>query len=85
MEKRQTGVIRKLIIGENPKDAMAYEVGRSFGSPVGELKIVEIVEDQNSYYFFGNIRYLIYVEKTDKSVVVWKYFERMPVSVECSL
>ena len=83
MEKLSVGKIRKLIVGENPKDAFAYEVGKEFSTPQGILKITSIIEDESHFYFFGNIRFLIYVEKPDKNVVVWKYVDRMPVMVEC--
>ena len=83
MEKVSTGIIRKIIIGANPKEALAFEIGRTFITPMGELKVVEIVEDQANFYFFGNIRYLIYAEKEDKTIFVWKYFERHATIVEC--
>jgi hypothetical protein len=83
MEKTFTGTIRKLIVGADPLNAMAFEVGKTFNTPGGILKVTEILEDQSAFYFFGNIRYLIYVETPDKKTCVWKFFERMPVSVEC--
>lgn len=85
MEKIFTGTIRKLIVGTDPKNGMAFEVGKEFNTPEGILKITEIVEDQSHYYFFGNVRYLVYVDKPDKSNCVWKYFERMSVCVECAV
>lgn len=82
MEKTYRGKIRKIIIGQDPKNAMAYELGRVFSTPSGVMKIVMIEEDQNDFYFFGNVRYNIWVEMADKSQHLWKFYEKMPVSVE---
>lgn len=83
MEKTNIGRIRKITIGQDPLKAMSYEVKKTFRTPEGDLTITEIVEDQSSYYFFGNVRYLVYVEKPDKTNVLWKAFESMPVTIEC--
>ena len=83
MEKNPTGRIRKLIIGEDPKNGFSFEVDYTYNTPGGKLKVVEIMEDQNNYYFFGVIRFIVYVEKEDKSIVVWKYFDNMAIMAEC--
>lgn len=83
MEKRATGVIRKIVIGMNPTAGLSYEVGKEFRTPEGIITVTEIVEDQANYYFFGNIRYYVYGKKQSDSVSkVWKFIEKMPVMVE---
>jgi len=83
MEKTPTSKIRKIIIGQDTKSGMAYDLGRKFNTPNGLLEVVLIEEDQGSYYFFGNVRYNIWVQTEDTKIVkIWKYFERMPVTIE---
>lgn len=85
MEKTQTGTIRKIIVGIDPLKALAFEVGKEFQTPGGVLTVTEIIEDQNHFYFFGNIRFLVYAKKGSGNPVVWKHFDNMPVSVECAI
>ena len=50
------GLIRKIIIGQNPKDAMAYYVGMKAGSG----KVSAIVLDEEHLYRYNKKRYLVY-------------------------
>ena len=52
------GVIRKIIIGRDPKDAMAYYVGMRAGS--GEVSA--IVLDDEHLHRYDKKRYLVYIQ-----------------------
>jgi len=73
-------MIRKIIVGVNPKDAMAYYTGMS----IGKMTIDNIVVDEK-YLIKHNIRrYLIYLT-SDDGVMLWKVIEGLPVIVEYNL
>jgi len=55
------GVIRKIIIGRDPKDAMAYYVGMRAGSS----RVSAIVNDEAFLYRHGKNKYLVYLEEED--------------------
>lgn len=74
------GLIRKIIIGQNPKDAMAYYVGMRAG--MGEVST--IVLDDRALHHHGIKRYLVYLQ-TDEGQVLWKSIDDMPVVVEFDL
>ena len=71
------GLIRKIVIGRDPKDAMAYYVGMRAGS--GEVST--IILDDEHLYRHNKKRYLIYIEKSD-SQVLWKSVDEMPCIIE---
>lgn len=70
-------IIRKIIIGTNPKDAMAYYVGMR----AGEGKITAILLDDKYQHQFSRSRYLIYMENQE-GTMLWKSVENMPCVVE---
>ena len=86
MEKLNLPKIRKISIGENPisdkNNILILTVGQHVRLGKEEAVISDIEVDENNFYFFGNVRYCVYVKKTDGSEHLWKFFERMPVSVE---
>jgi hypothetical protein len=75
------GVIRKIIIGRDPKDAMAYYVGMKAGSS----KVSAIVADEAFLYRHGKNRYLVYLQEEDGSNVMWKAVDDMPCIIEFDL
>lgn len=70
-------IIRKIIIGPNPKDAMAYYVGMKAGS--GKITLIE--EDERSLFKHNVRRYNIYTQD-DNASYLWKTIEDAPVVVE---
>ena len=70
--------IRKITIGENPMNAMAFQVGKLMNDG---YVISDIVEDTNNIHIYGCVRYLVFTEK-DKKSSLWKSFERLPISIE---
>jgi hypothetical protein len=70
-------LIRKIVIGQNPKDAMAYYVGM----PVGSAKVSFIVLDDEHLHKYNFKRYLIYIEGTE-GTMLWKSVDSMPCMVE---
>lgn len=73
-----SGVIRRIIIGMNPKDGMSFTAGQA----MGPLTICDIIKDKNYFYKFGKIRFLIYVMKAKGGKILWKEFIDMPLTVE---
>ena len=71
------GLIRKIIIGRDPKDAMAYYVGMN----AGRGKVSAIVMDEKHLHVHGKKRYLVYLQ-TDDSQVLWKSVDDMPCITE---
>jgi hypothetical protein len=73
--------IRKITVGDS-KMGMTYQVGSTYGV----VEITSIVRDENAYFLFGNIAYLIYAKVLPTGEEgLWKYFERQPVTVECDI
>lgn len=73
-------MIRKIVIGRDPKDAMAYYVGMRAGAG----KVVAIIQDEKYIQKYGIIRYLIYVEN-DEGTMIWKSVDGMPCILEYDL
>lgn len=67
-------MIRKIIIGLNPKDAMAYYIGMN----AGDGKIVAIERNQDE---LGEFFVLIFIQ-TDQGTSVWKEIVDMPMIIE---
>lgn len=82
MEKTEQRKIRKIIVGNDPKNSFAFELGKEYNTPAGLVKIHEIEEDQSNYYFFGNIRFNVWIEKSNKEITIWKSVERLPILIE---
>lgn len=74
------GLIRKIIIGRDPKDAMAYYIGMRAGR--GEVST--IVSDETFQHKYGKTRYLIYI-MTDNGQMLWKAIDSMPCIIEYDL
>lgn len=71
-------LIRKIIVGQNPKDAMAYYIGMT----VGAAKITDIILDEEHLYRHGKKRYIIYIKDPKEGVMMWKSIDNMPCIVE---
>ena len=74
------GLIRKIIIGKNPKDAMAYYVGMR----AGRGQVSTIIMDDRHLHLHGKTRYLVYIS-SEGSEVLWKAVDEMPCIVEFDL
>jgi hypothetical protein len=74
------GLIRKIVIGRDPKDAMAYYTGMRAGNG----KVSAIVLDEKHLHRYGKKRYLVYIEREDGQVL-WKSIDSMPCIVEYDL
>lgn len=72
-----TGIIRKIIIGRDPKDAMAYFIGMRAGG--GEVST--IIMDEEHLIRYNRKRYLVYLQQ-DGSHVLWKSIDEMPCIIE---
>ena len=74
------GLIRKIVIGKEPKDGMAYYLGMRAGK--GEVSA--ILEDDRHLHKFGKKRYLIYIENNE-GTLLWKAVDEMPCMIEFDL
>ncbi len=74
------GLIRKIVVGQNPKDGMAYYVGMR----VGDGNVSAIVMDAEHLHRHKMKRYLVYIEREDGQVL-WKSIDNMPSMVEFDL
>jgi len=72
------GIIRKIIIGRDPKNAMAYYIGMRAGNG----KVSTIILDEEKLYKYSRFRYLIYLEDETTSQTLWKSVDDMPCIVE---
>lgn len=73
-------MIRKIVIGRDPKDAMAYYVGMRAGSG----NVVAITEDDAYLHHHSKKRYLIYIEN-EEGTMLWKAIDDMPCILEYDL
>jgi len=78
------GLIRKIVIGKNPKDAMAYWVGMVVNKD-NNSKVSAIMFDERSFEIKNRSRYFIYLQEEDGSQVLWKAIDEMPCIVEFDL
>ena len=68
-------MIRKIVIGRDPKDAMAYYIGMRAGT--GKVSAILL-------HKYGSKKYLIYIEN-EEGTMVWKAVDGMPCIVEYDL
>lgn len=73
-------LIRKIVIGQNPKDAMAYYVGMR----VGQMKVDSILLDERHLAKHSIKRYLVYL-KGEEGLMLWKTVENVPCLIEYDL
>lgn len=78
----ELGVIRKIVIGKDPKNAMAYYVGMNAGG--SSSKVSAIVFDERYFHASGNNRFLIYVKNSEGNSI-WKVIDSMPTILEMDL
>ena len=74
------GLIRKIIVGKDPKNGMAYYTGMR----EGDGKVSAILEDERTLVKFGKKRYLVYIEN-EEGTVLWKAIDEMPCMLEFDL
>mgnify|MGYP003124825235 CR=1 FL=1 len=80
------GVIRKIIIGRDPKDAMAYYIGMKAGANIVSTIIDLCLSRQvNHLHVHGKSRYLIYVQDEDEIQTLWKAVVDIPCMLEFDL
>ena len=74
------GVIRKIVVGRDPKDGMAYYVGMK----AGRGEVCAIVYDEAHLVRWSKTRYLVYLQTEDLQVL-WKSIDEMPCMIEYDL
>ena len=76
----QEGFVRKIIIGEDPKNGMAYYIGMR----AGDGSVSAIALDTEFLHKFDTVRYLVYVLKNEETFL-WKSVNQMPCLIEYDL
>lgn len=76
----EQGVVRKIVVGKDPKSGMAYYIGMR----AGENKVSAIILDEDYLFSYQKTRYLVYVEN-EKETMLWKALESMPCMLEFDL
>lgn len=74
------GLIRKIVIGQDPKNGMAYFLGMR----AGKGEVCAILLDDEHLHRYGKKRYLVYVEN-DEGTMLWKAVDDMPCTLEFDL
>ena len=74
------GLIRKIVVGRDPKDGMAYYIGMR----AGQGTVSAILEDERQLVKHGIKRYLVYIE-SDEGTLLWKSINEMPCMIEYDL
>ena len=69
---KHSRTIRKITVGTDPKDAMAFQLGQYIGRRDLGFKITYIKEDSQHYEEFGITRYTVYVSNGEEVEVEWK-------------
>jgi len=69
------GIIRKIVIGKDPKDGMAYYIGMRAGAG----KVSTIVQDER---YLAKYRYLVYMKDEEGLQTLWKAIDGMPCMLE---
>jgi len=79
-KNKMEGLIRKIVVGRDPKDGMAYFVGMKAGGG----NVSAIVLDEEFLYRHGKTRYLVYIRE-DNAENLWKSVVDMPCMIEYDL
>lgn len=74
------GLIRKIVVGRDPKDAMAYFVGMR----AGDGTVSAILLDEEFLVRHGKMRYLVYIRNSEGNNL-WKAINEMPCVIEYDL
>ena len=74
------GLIRKIVVGRDPKDGMAYYVGMR----AGDGKEEAILMDEEFLVRYNKMRYLIYIRNSEGNNL-WKAINEMPCVIEYDL
>lgn len=73
--------IRKISLGTNPKDCLAYVVGGFHNN--GTIIITDIIEEQSNSIFKKHTKYYIWASFVGKEeVFLWYKIENMPVTIQ---
>lgn len=80
----ELGDIRKITIGD-VKEGFSFKVGQEIMLGKDKIFISKIVRNEDSFFIFGSIIYLIYAKGVDGNEFVWNYIENQPVRVECNI
>ena len=77
MEKIVGGKIYSIEIGE-PKNGFSWTIGQTV---LGNHTISEIIRDENNFYYFGTIRYIVYIQDSLENKKIWRTYENHKISI----
>ena len=78
------GEIRKITIGD-VKTGFSFSIGSKIQAGSEEIIISKIVRDENSFFIFGNIVYIIYAVNKKGEEFIWNILENQILRVEFSI
>lgn len=81
MQLVPTPEIYKITIGNDPKNGFSFFVGQIIKGGSDSVVISRIFMDASHFYFFGVIRYCIFIKNDKNEEIPFRFFENMPVSV----
>lgn len=76
--------IRKITIGD-VKEGFSFTVGSKVNAGGNQIIISKILRDENSFFIFGEIMYLIYAKNTNGEEFLWNAISNMPLRIEFNL
>ena len=79
-KNKMEGLIRKIVVGRDPKDGMAYYVGMRAGTG----KVEAILLDEEFLVRYNRMRYLVYIRNSEGNNL-WKTIHEMPCLIEYDL
>jgi hypothetical protein len=85
MEKITGGVIYKIAVGEGPRSSLSLERGQVLTIKEHKVTITQIVEDHAHFYYFKEVRYLVYAKMEGHPEFILRSFIGMPVSITYDL
>lgn len=76
--------IRKITIGD-VKTGFSFSVGSKINAGGNEIIISKILRDENSFFIFGEIMYLIYAKNAKGEEFLWNALSSVPVRIEFNI
>jgi hypothetical protein len=81
MSKIPTGVIHKIVIGNDQLNGLVFRVGQEAIKGSGNV-VHLIIEDEGNYHLFGNVRYFVFYKTPAGEERLWKSYVGVPVGIE---
>lgn len=81
MNKIPTGVIHKIVVGNDQLNGLVFKVGQEAIKGSGNI-VHLIIEDEAHYHLFGTVRYYVFYKTKDNVEKLWKSYIGVPIGIE---